>query len=185
VLIGGYHSFAEYDSLQSQLAPEKRDGVIKRLLKRKNIEIGERYEAEGPAMLKEWLGVFAHNFPKLLFFSLPAFALLLKLLYVRRKQFYYVDHGIFAIHLYIFTFLILLLFILVREIRSVSGWSWIYWLEALLLLFPFWYYYRAMRNFYGQSRLKTLVKYVLLCFLSLVVQLVLFICFFLFSILEI
>ena len=64
-----------------------------------------------------------HNCPKVLFISLPIFALLLKLLYVRRKQFYYVDHGIFSIHLYIFSFLILLILFGIGELKTDTGWG--------------------------------------------------------------
>ena len=53
------------------------------------------------------LDKFLHMLPYILFVSLPLYALFLKLLYIRkRKQFYYVDHGLFLIHLYIFTFLV-------------------------------------------------------------------------------
>jgi hypothetical protein len=102
----------------------------------------------------------------LLFLSLPLFALLLKLLYVRRKQFYYVDHGIFAVHLYIFSFLVLLIYILLKKIETLSGWHWMTWPEIFVLLFSPWYYYRAMRIFYGQGRVKTLLNSMSLQMLS-------------------
>lgn len=179
-----YHSIAEYDSVQHSLPAAKRDGWIKRAIKEKNIELKERYQNDRSALLKEWLASFLHNFPKFFFLSLPVFALLLKLLYVRRKEFYYVDHGIFAIHLYIFSFLILLLLLLLRGIQSASGWSWVYWIQAAIALFSLWYYYRAMRNFYLQGRLKTMTKYVLLFIFSYIVQMILFIGYLLYSILE-
>ena len=66
----------------------------------------------------------------MLFISLPCLHLLLKLLYVRRKQFYYVDHGIFAVHLYIFSFLILLDFFRIERTANAvpdgTGIDWLY-----------------------------------------------------------
>jgi len=179
-----YHSIAEYDSVQKSLPAEKRDGLIRRTVKKKKIELSERYHDNRSALLKEWFDSFIHHFPKFFFFSLPVFALLLKLLYVRRRKFYYVDHGIFAVHLYIFSFLILLLLLLFGKIQSISGWKWIDWIDAAIVIFPFWYYYKAMRNFYQQGRLKTLVKYILLFILSFAVQLILFIGYLLYSVLE-
>ena len=179
-----YHSIAEYDSVQKSLPAKKRDGLIRRTVKKKIIELRERYHEDRSALLKEWFDSFIHHFPKFFFFSLPVFALLLKLLYVRRRKFYYVDHGIFAVHLYIFSFLILLLLLLFGKIQSISGWKWIDWIDVAIVIFPFWYYYKAMRNFYQQGRLKTLVKYILLFILSFAVQLMLFIGYLLYSVLE-
>lgn len=179
-----YHSLAEYDSAQQSLPADRRDGLIRRTIKKKKIELSERYHENRTALLREWFDSFIHHFPKFFFFSLPVFALLLKLLYVRRKNFYYVDHGIFAVHLYIFSFLVLLLLLFFGKIQSISGWKWIDWIEAVIVIFPYWYYYRAMRNFYRQGRMKTLAKYILLFILSFAVQLVLFIGYLLYSVLE-
>jgi hypothetical protein len=179
-----YNSIAQYDSVQMTLPPQERDGLIRRVIKRKNIDLKERFHNDRSALLKEWLSSFFHNFPKFFFFSLPIFALILKLLYIRRKNIYYVDHGIFAIHLYIFSFLVLLLLMLFGKIESISGWKWIYWIQTAIVIFPFWYYYRAMRNFYQQGRLKTIIKYILLFILSFSVQIMLFVAYLIYSILE-
>lgn len=183
---GNYHSLADYDSVQHTLPANQRDGWLKRVMKRKIIGLDKKYQDNKSAFLKDWVGVFLHNFPKFLFLSLPVFALLLKLLYVRRrKQFYYVDHGIFAVHLYIFSFLILLLYFGLLKLQSVTGWAWLLWFKFAIFLFSLWYFYKAMRNFYHQGTIKTLVKYILLLLLSFVVQLTLFLFYFLFSLLEV
>ncbi len=179
-----YRTIGQYDSAQQTLPAGKRDSWIKKILKRKGIEMNEKYKGDKGSLIKEWTNIFLHNFPKLLFLSLPLFALLLKLLYVRRKQFYYVDHGIFAVHLYIFSFLVLLIYILLKKIETLSGWHWMTWPEIFVLLFSPWYYYRAMRIFYGQGRVKTLLKYFLLFCASFLVQLFLLVIFFIFSIFE-
>lgn len=169
-----YHSAAAYDSAQKALAPEKRDGWLKRRINIKKIELSLRYEKEHGELFRELAANFMHNSPKLLFVSLPLFALILKLLYIRRKQFYYVDHGIFAVHLYIFSFLILLLYFGISGLRDKTGWNPLQWLNAVILIYPLFYYYKAMRRFYGQDRGKTILKYILLFILSFFVQLVIF-----------
>ena len=40
----------------------------------------------------------AHNLPKIFFFMIPVMALILKLLFIRRKTTFFVDHAIFALH---------------------------------------------------------------------------------------
>ena len=125
-----------------------------------------------------------HSFPKVLFISLPVFALLLKLLYVRRKNFYYVDHGIFSIHLFIFSFLLLLVFFGLNALHTATQWGLIIWMQIALWIYAFIYYFRAMRRFYGQSRKKTFLKYCLLFLMATFVQLIILTFAFLISVVE-
>jgi hypothetical protein len=170
----GYTSVAAYDSAQKMLPADRRDGWLKRKVKIKTIELNERYKIEKGDLFRELINNYVHNCPKVLFVSLPIFALLLKLLYIRRKQFYYVDHGIFAVHLYIFSFLILLILFGIGGLHSYTGWAWLDWLFGLIILYAFIYYYKAMRKFYGQRRAKTITKYILLFILAFFVQLIIF-----------
>ena len=143
-----YPSVESYDSIQKALPVEKKDDWLKKRVIFRILMIEQRFDRERGEFIRDLATNFIHNFPKMLFISLPVFALLLKLLYVRRKRFYYVDHGIFAIHLYIFSFLILLIYFLFNEIQTHTRWNWIGWLTAILVIFPFIYYYKAMRFFY-------------------------------------
>ncbi len=180
-----YHTTEEYDSVQRKLSPTSRDGWFTRLVYHKWIELSIKYESNKSGFFREWLNAFLHQFPKMLFISLPIFALLLRLLYIRRSQYYYVDHGIFAIHLYIFYFVLMLFWFALRELRKGFDWNWISVLTFPLFLFSQYYFYRAMQNFYKQGRIKTFLKYILLNMLSFFVVILLFCIFFLFSALEI
>jgi hypothetical protein len=51
-------------------------------------------------------------------------------------------------------------------------------------LYLLYYVYKAMRNFYKQGRMKTIVKYFILGVLSFIVILILFGLFFSYSVLE-
>ena len=180
-----YKTVSAYDSAQLKLPESQRDGWLRRRLEKRVIELNIRYEKEHGELLRDMVNNNVHNWPKVLFVSLPIFALLLKLLYIRRKQFYYVDHGIFSIHLYIFSFMILLAFFCVGQLESKTGWGWLEWIIFLLVIYPFFYYYKAMRRFYGQKRMKTLLKYTLLLILSFFTYLIVFIAGILFTVFEV
>jgi hypothetical protein len=179
-----FPTVAAYDSAQKALPAGRRDGWLKRKINMKKIELNERYKTEQGNLFRELINNYIHNCPKVLFISLPIFALLLKLLYIRRRQFYYVDHGIFAVHLYIFSFLILLILFGIGELKSASGWSWLNWLFAIAIIYSFIYYYKAMRKFYGQGRGKTILKYILLFIMSFIVQLTIFTAAIVFTVFE-
>jgi len=179
-----YATAAAYDSAEKKLPADQRDHWLKRRIKIKTIELNERYKNEKGNLFRELISNYIHNCPKVLFISLPLFALLLKLLYIRRKQFYYVDHGIFSVHLYIFSFLILLILFGIGELRTYTGWNWLNWIFGAIIIYTFIYFYKAMRRFYGQGRAKTILKYILLFIMSFFVQFTIFIAAMIFTVFE-
>lgn len=167
-----------YDSAQKALPASERDGWWERKVQRRNIELLDRYRGKDKEFLQDLIDKFIHMLPYLLFFSLPLYALFMKLLYIRHKRFYYVDHGIFFIYLYIFTFIFFLVYFSVMELRIYTHQNWIGWIEGLLFLAGAYYTYKAMRKFYGQGRAMTLLKFVLLNMMAFFTLLFLFIFFF-------
>jgi hypothetical protein len=100
-----------------------------------------------------------HNLPRAMFVFLPLLALILKPLYWRPKR-YYVEHLLFLVHNHAFAMLAITLVVLVGYIPYV-GTSWVKGLLTTAVIFyMMWYMFRAMRNYYGQGRSLTLVKYV-------------------------
>jgi hypothetical protein len=95
-------------------------------------------------------------------------AFVLQLLYIRRKQYYYVNHVIFAIHEYIAIFVLLLVFYGLGGLKKVTGWEVFTWLAIATFISIFFYIYKSMRNFYRQGRGKTIVKFLLLNFTVLI-----------------
>ena len=176
-----FNSYAAYDSSQKQLVSSERDGWFLQRLVKKEFDIVERYQYNPEAAGKKLGESILHKLPYMLFVSLPLFALLLKLLYIRRKQFYFADHGVFTIHLYIFSFILLLVVFSIIKLRDYTGWNLLYWLMGLLFLLLFFYLYRGMRVFYGQRRAITFLKFVLLALFSLLMMLILFVLFSFFS----
>lgn len=148
------------------------------------IRMQDKYKDDRRAFISQLLEEFIHKMPYMLFVSLPFFALLLKLLYQRRKTFFYSDHAVFTLYHYIFSFLLLLILMLLSRLNEYLGWQLIDYLRAFLLLLGGIYLYKSMRRFYGQRRAKTILKFILLNIFGFVMLMILFIIFFLLSILQ-
>ena len=167
-LIGSEAStVSEYEAELAGRPANTRDGWIQRIWNKKVLKMKESYGRQEAS--RKIIDIFLHNLPYLLFVSLPLFALILKLLYVRRrKEFYYADHGIFSIHHYIFSFILMLTTILLGKLTDLTHWAiWDLIVFLLLLAWPF-HMYKAMRRFYKQRRAKTFVKFLLLNFLGFI-----------------
>ncbi len=95
--------------------------------------------------------------PWIIFFLMPVFAFLLKLLYLRRN-FLYIDHLIFAFHLHSFLFLAGVIQITLEYFTGVDGTGWLLLAVAIYTLLAF-------KNFYSQSWKKTIFKLFLLWFM--------------------
>lgn len=177
---------AEYDSLQKALPAAERDGWIMRKLAGKAIAFNAKYGMNPEEGLASFLNASLHKLPYMLFISLPLFAFILQLIYFRsRKKFYYADHGVFTIHLYIFSFLLLLLVFSITKLEEYTGWGFLNWLSGGLFILLLFYLYKGMRNFYKQRRGKTFLKFLLTALLSLIMMALLFIFLLVFSVFTI
>lgn len=186
VNIGKKHfkTIDEYKAYQKSLPSDQRDGWFRRRLIEKSINVNKKYEGNLGELLKEFLEAFLHRLPIMLFFSLPFFALILKLLYTRRKTYFYSDHAVFTLYQYIFSFLLLLVLFAFGRLSNATNWSIFGWLMAAGIIYGGYYLLRSMKYFYGQSWKKTFVKFILLNFLGGFALLLLLLVFFIFSIVE-
>ncbi|MGQ0739580.1 MAG: DUF3667 domain-containing protein [Bacteroidota bacterium] len=176
-----HRTLEEYDSVQKTLSPSKRDGWMMRRLVKMDINLKQKFSENPLEATKRFTDSLLHRLPYMLLISLPFFALILKIVYIRRKQFYYADHGVFTIHLYVFTFLLLLLVFSTEKLSRMTGIEDLEYFIFLLTLLLFFYLYKAMRTFYGQRRAKTFIKFLLVAFLSIIMMLILFLLFMFFS----
>lgn len=92
--------------------------------------------------------------PFVIFFFLPMFTGFIWLVYIRKK-YTYTDHLIFSFHNQSLLFILLILSLIIDTLFGTASAGW------FLLIFGV-YLYKAMRNFYGQGRFKTIVKYIFL-----------------------
>lgn len=100
--------------------------------------------------------------PFFIFFFTPVFALFFWLIY-SNKKYSYVEHMIFIFHIFSFLFLAMLIALIPDALMGNEI------LVSLLFMFigPF-YFYKALRNFYKQGRLITIVKFIFLNFVFLI-----------------
>jgi hypothetical protein len=149
---GNYTSFAQYDSAQKTLAQEERDGKFKRMIMKRIAEINDKYKDKGTDFVRDFGENFFANTPKIFFLLLPVFALLLKILYIRRDYFYS-EHLVFTIYYYNFFFLAGSIYMIFNQIPVVEN------IVGFIGLWIFLYLLFAMKKMYGQSWRKTIFKF--------------------------
>ena len=177
-----YSTLSQYDSMQKALPKEKRDGWIARMFTRRGLELKNKYGNNMKQGISLMWTDFLHKLPYMLFLSLPFFALILKLLYIRRKNFFYSDHAIFTLYHYIASFILLVVMMFIGQLEN---WTHLPGLGlAVGLLFFVWmgYLLVEMKTFYKQGWAKTTIKFLLADLLGFFVILLLFIAFLLVSI---
>ncbi|MBX2944764.1 MAG: DUF3667 domain-containing protein [Cyclobacteriaceae bacterium] len=145
-------TFAEYDSIQNTKPIEKRDGKFERYYQKKIITLRQQRGWKYNDIWKNFGKSMQDNIPKMIFLLLPVFALILKLLYIRR-DFYYSEHLVFTVFFYDFLFLAGIFGLLFSLV------SWLEWINFFIFLYVNFYLYKAMRRVYGQSRFKTILKF--------------------------
>jgi hypothetical protein len=112
----------------------------------------EKFKNEGG---KEFLKVLTSYISISLFVFLPFFTLFLSLIYFRRN-YTYIEHLVFVFHVQTVFFLLLSIFYIINLFTKTDG--------VLLVFMPLFafYLYKALRYFYKQSRLKTVLKFIIL-----------------------
>ena len=100
-----------------------------------------------------FLRMYLDNIPKMMFFLLPFFALLLKILYIRSRRLY-IEHLIFSLHCHAFV-------LLLGSLALALSFEWF---PAAAAIWSAVYLYIAMKAVYRQPVWKTLVKFGLLGF---------------------
>jgi hypothetical protein len=109
--------------------------------------------------------VMEHTASKMIFLLIPLVALLLKLLYIRKKRLYY-EHLIFSLHTHAFVFLILIVVVLIEFLIPVRMMI----VTAICLVYLFF----AIKKYYGEKKGRTLRKFILLILLYGIIALPIF-----------
>jgi hypothetical protein len=180
------YTVAEYDSLIKTGAI--KDNWLEQQAIRKTLHLSEKYKGNKGQMMTDFFKKSIHTFPQVLFITLPLIALLLMLLNIRRTgEFYFVHHAIYTIHVYCASFIFMLLGLwlnsLLKLVHLENGFINSF-LTFLLYTISFYYLYKSMKVFYGQSVLKTTTKYFILLFLSLFIFTFSFIIMFIFALMT-
>lgn len=117
------------------------------------------YQAEKGTVTKYFLG----NISIVLLLLQPFFALLLKLFYIRRKSFFYIEHLVFSLYFHSFILLsTIFLYFLYFFINSEFLILWLILISIVYLLI-------AVKRFYKQSWMKSIFKSVGVSFFYLTI----------------
>lgn len=174
-----YNSREEYDSLLK--AGVKKHNWLERQFIYKEIDLNKKYNNSSAEISAALKSKFLHNIPQLLFISLPLVALVLKLIYIRRKQYFFVNHAIFSIYLYIFLFMSILTLFALGKLKSNFNLGILNVFSVIIAVGIFVYEYAALKYFYKQGRVKTILKFILFNILFFLILSFLFLFFVFFS----
>lgn len=105
------------------------------------------YQRKGNGILQ----AFYDTIPITMFFLLPVFALILKLLYFQKGPFSY--HLVFSFYFFSFLFLVFALLLGTNLIWEVPD-----WIDNLLVFSTFFYLVLGTKNFYGQGYILSFFK---------------------------
>jgi hypothetical protein len=119
--------------------------VFRRALERKLAQVGHLPYRDA---IREVLRDLLEYAPHMVFLLLPLFALILKLLYIRRDR-YYAEHFVFALHVHAFVFTMF-------TVMFILPWDW---MNGLLLLWIVVYVWLALRHVYRQGWVRTTLKW--------------------------
>jgi hypothetical protein len=109
------------------------------------------------------------NLPYMMLCCIPLFALVLKVLYVR-KHIFYIDHLVYALHIHSFAYLAIMLIVLITLglNRSIHG-TFAGWITAALWITFATQIFLSIRRVYRQSWFFTVFKFFLGGFVYLIV----------------
>ena len=159
------------DSVKTDsISTQKKSGLKKRLYQK------ARKAEKNQIELADFI---LNNISKIMFFILPVFALLLKLIYYRSKILY-IKHLIFSLHFHSFIFLLQSLMILSLISINVQN---IQIISIVVVLIMAIYLFFSLKNVYTQSIKKTIVKVILLGFTYFLVFAVVIVAFLIMSLL--
>lgn len=164
-----YADYQHYQRYQDSLPDIEKDGVFKQVVFKKIFRLNEVFKMQGTSAVNVLIQLYIKYLPYMLFICLPFFAGILKLLYLRKKEYYYSDHGIFTMHLVLFFFIVNLVEIAIGKIPLSLG-----WLTFFINIAAVYHIYKSFRNFYKQGRGKTILKNLIFYILVLLVLLLVF-----------
>lgn len=180
-----YKSIAEYNAAQQKLPKSKRDNWLDAVVKKKGIELNQKFNGDKLKIGQALFEKLEHYFSRMLYISLPLFALFLWVLYRRNKNHFFVDHLIFSIHIYCAFYIILFVVKIINLFTEFAFHQTLSLVSAITPLLLFFYLYKSLRNHFGQSSIKTVVKFFILNILTVFLMGTLMVVFFMFSLFNI
>ena len=180
-----YKTIAAYNAAQQKLPSSKKDNWLDAVIKKKGIELNEKYGGDNLKIGKALIEKFENYFSRMLYISLPIFAFFIWVLYRRNKNHFFVDHIIFSIHIYCAFYIILFITQIVSIVNDFFSDQLSLIIAFIVPLSLVFYLYKSLKNHFNQSRKKTLLKCLLLILLTMFLMATLMVIFFMFSLFNI
>ncbi len=154
------------DSLIAIKAPD--DAIYKAMGKDSDGWLTDRVYEQNLKLYKSKQGgnileIFYRKIPIAMFFLLPIFALILNLFHIRKGA--YAHHLVFSFYLFSFIFTILSVMLGINFIWNTTP----SWINKLLVLSTFVYFFIGLKQFYKQGIIKSLFKASITVFLFTVI----------------
>lgn len=158
----------EIDSIQKYGKEDEKLSELEYWLYEKSVHVTENNTKR--EIVTKFIESFFHNIPKILFIIMPFFAFFLWIFH-NKKKWYYFDHGIFTLHYFSFLLLIFLIMFIVERVVGLFGEdSPISFIASIVnvagTIWMCYYFYPAHHRFYGESRIVSFVKSVILFFIN-------------------
>lgn len=165
-----YKSVHELDSIQKYSKPNEKLGTVSYWLNRKMQLVQDKYTAK--ELKEKFLELFVHNLSKSLFIYMPLFAFLLWI-FQNKKRWYYFDHGIFTLHYFSFLLLGILIIKIVSYLLGFLGDNMIFRIihfifNSVAILYMLYYFFPAHHRFYGDSRIVSVLKGIIMFFINMI-----------------
>jgi len=165
----GYKSLKELDSIQKFGKPDDKENDFIYWFLKKTFQVKEGRTKE--EVKERFLESFLRNIPKALFIYMPLFAFILWL-FQNKKRWYYFDHGIFTLHYFSFLLLATLIMELIEAFIRLFGDypfidSTVGIINFVIVCYMLYYFFPAHHRFYGQSRIKTVIKGIIMFFINI------------------
>jgi hypothetical protein len=181
----GFKTIQEYEDSQANLPAVKKDNWIENWSTKQEIRLVDKFKTDSAGAIAGVQKEFVKSLPSLMFISLPFLAFLLQLIYVRRKSISYVDHLLFLLHFYIFSFIISFFFVTALMLTSYDWLGWMGWVATALMVWVNLYPLLAMRNFYNHSWGGVILRYFVFVIGAFLIFFFLFIIYLIISLLRV
>ena len=148
-------SLQAFQARQASLSSEDRAPLLVIRLVDKYLEVEEKYGADKADDL--FLNELVRRLPQLLLFSMPLLALISKLVFFRRKHYWYIDHLVFILHGAISLFFLLLIQHGIGYVARSTEQGWLEQLAQWLTVVWLWFYLISFKRFFGKGWGKTIL----------------------------
>ena len=178
-----FENFEDYMANQETLKDEERSNEVELLFIEKFYRLKSEYSTPKAVLSAVGKEIYA-RIPQLLIITLPILALLSKLLFFRQRQYWYIDHLVFILHITTSLFIVLILTNLLSFTSSKTEISAFNVAGLVLNLAWMGYYLTSLKRFFHKSWVKGIFYFMALTSLQGLILLVAFLTLFALSILQ-